>query len=133
MPSAPLPAEFERFLEAPRKAVVSTVRPDGAPVTTATWYEWAGGRIVLSMGGGGRRLRNIRHEPRIALTVLDDNWYSHLSLLCRVVEIRADPDYADIDRLSMRYEGTPYPDHDYEAVTVLAAVERWHTFGDPGR
>jgi PPOX class probable F420-dependent enzyme len=131
MPRAPLPPELERFIQAPRKAVVATITADGAPVSTATWYEWVDERIVLTMDATGRRIQNLRRDPRLALTVLGETWYNHVSLLGRMVEEHPDRDYAVIDRLSQRYEGTPYPDRDFECIYVLAAIERWHTWGDP--
>ena len=91
----------------PRPAVVATIGRDGWPVTAATWYEWAGGRILLSMEVSGHRIRNIRRDPRVSLTVLGESWYDHVSLLGRAVEIRDDPDFADVHRLSMHYLGEP--------------------------
>ncbi|HEU4449114.1 MAG TPA: TIGR03618 family F420-dependent PPOX class oxidoreductase [Gaiellaceae bacterium] len=132
MPPAPLPAELLRFLEKPRQAVVGTVRADGTPVTTPCWYDLdPDGRLVLSMDAASHRLRHLRAEPRLALSVLGDDWYSHVSLLGRAVELRPDPELADIDGLSHRYLGEPYEDRAYEGVTVVAEVERWHTYGDP--
>jgi PPOX class probable F420-dependent enzyme len=132
MPRAPLPPELRRFLEKPRHAVVGTVRDDAAPVTTPCWYGLdSDGRIVISMGDDSHRLRHLRANPRVALTVLGDNWYSHLSILGRAVVFRADADLADIDALSQRYEGVPYEDRSYRGVTALVEVERWHTWGDP--
>jgi PPOX class probable F420-dependent enzyme len=131
MPSAPLPPELERFLAKPRPAVVGTITADGSPVTTATWYEWADGRILLTMDASGRRIRNLRRDPRVALTVLGESWYDHLSLLGRAVEIRDDPDFSDVDRLSIRYDGRPYEPRDWSSVSVLVEIERWHTWGDP--
>lgn len=132
MPRAPLPPELERFLAKPRPAVVSTIRWDGSPVTAASWYDWIDSQILLTMHADGFRVRNLRRDPRVALTVLDDSWYTHLSLLGRVVEIRDDPDFTDLDRLSVRYEGRPYPERDSPSVTALVEIERWHTWGDPG-
>jgi PPOX class probable F420-dependent enzyme len=132
MPSAPLPAELQRFLAKPRHAVVGTVRPDGAPVTTACWYGVdEDGRIVLSMGHDSHRLRHLRANPRVALTVLGDDWYSHVSILGRAVEFRSDDDLADIDALSNRYWRAPYPDREYRGMTALVEVDRWHIYGDP--
>jgi PPOX class probable F420-dependent enzyme len=131
VPRAPLPPELERFLEKPRKAVVATVTEAGAPVSTATWYEWVDGRVVLTMDASGHRIRNLRRDPRVALTVLGDTWYNHVSLLGRMAEEHPDQDYAVIDRLSQRYEGEPYPDRDFECIYVLVEVDRWHTWGDP--
>jgi PPOX class probable F420-dependent enzyme len=132
MPDTPLPPALRTFLAAPRQAVVGTVRDDGAPVTTACWYGLEDdGRILLTMDLDSHRLRHLRGEPRVALTVLGDDWYNQLSILGRAVEIREDSDLADIDALSDRYRGEPYEDRSYNGISVLVEVERWHTWGDP--
>jgi PPOX class probable F420-dependent enzyme len=132
VPRAPLPAELGRFLAKPRHAVVGTVRGDGAPVTSPCWYDLASdGRIVLNMGEGSHRLRHLRADPRVALTVLGDDWYSHVSVLGRAVEFRRDYELADIDALSRRYGGGAYEDRDYRGVTVLVEVDAWHSWGEP--
>jgi PPOX class probable F420-dependent enzyme len=132
VPAAPLPADLERFVAKPRHAVVGTVRGDGAPVTTPCWYGIdEQGRLVLSMGHDSHRLRHIRGNPRVALTMLGDDWYSHVSVLGRAVELREDDDLADIDGLSQRYEGVPYEDRDFRGMTVVVEIERWHTWGHP--
>ena len=132
MPHAPLPDELSRFLAAPRPAVVASVRPDGAPITAATWYLWEDGRVILSMEADGLRARNLRGNPAIALTVLADDWYSQLSLVGRVVELRHDPELADLDRISLHYAGAPYPERDLDPVTAFVEIDRWSSFGSPG-
>jgi len=132
MPAVPLPPRLQAFLSAPRRAVVGTVRDDGSPVTTACWYGLLDdGRVLLTMDRDSHRLRHLRAEPRVALTVLGDDWYNQLSILGRAVEIREDPELADIDALSQRYLGEPYEDRSYNGVSVLVEIERWHTWGDP--
>ncbi len=132
MPAAPLPPELRRFVDKPRHAVVGTVREDGTPVTTPCWYGSDDrGRVILSMGQDSHRLRHIRANPRVALTVLGENWYSHVSIMGHAVELRSDDDLADIDALSQRYQGTPYEDRDYLGMTVLVEIDHWHTWGDP--
>jgi PPOX class probable F420-dependent enzyme len=132
VPAAPLPDELRRFVEKPRHAVVGTVRDDGTPVTTPCWYGLdEQGRLILSMGHDSHRLRHIRANPRVSLTVLGDDWYSHVSLIGRAVDFRSDDDLADIDALSQRYEGVPYEDRTYEGMTAFVEIERWHTWGDP--
>lgn len=134
MPAAPLPPDLEAFLAAPRPAVVATVRPDGSPSSAATWYDWRDQRVVLSMDGNGARARNLRHDPRFSLTVLADDWYHQLTVLGRIVELRSDTDFADLDRISHRYTGEAYPrDGADPTVTAFGVVERWHTWGTPGR
>ncbi|HEX5467683.1 MAG TPA: pyridoxamine 5'-phosphate oxidase family protein [Gaiellaceae bacterium] len=132
MPAAPLPAELLAFLAAPRPAVVGTVRPDGTPVTTACWYGLEDDRrILLTMDRDSHRLKHLRADPRVALTVLGDDWYNQLSLLGHAVEFREDADFADMDRLALRYLGETYQDRSYTGVSVFFEVDRWHTWGDP--
>ena len=132
MPSAPLPPLLERFLSAPRPAVVAVAGRDGRPVSAATWYLYEQGRVILSMASDGLRHRHVLADPRISLTVLADDWYSHVSVIGRVVELRDDVDHADIDRISHLYRGEPYGRRDEALVTAVATVERWHTYGEPG-
>jgi PPOX class probable F420-dependent enzyme len=132
MPSAPLPIELLAFLAAPRPAVVGTVRSDTMPVTTACWYGLEpDGRVLLTMDRDSFRLRHLRANPHVALTVLGADWYNQLSLLGRAVEFRGDENLADIDRLSQHYRGEPYEDRDYNGMTVLVEVDRYHTWGNP--
>jgi hypothetical protein len=132
MPSAPLPPPLLAFLASSRPAVVGTVRSEAVPVTTACWYGLEpDGRVLLTMDRDSFRLRHLRANPHIALTVLGADWYNQLSLLGRAVEFREDPDLADIDRLSQHYLGEPYEDRAYAGITVLVEIDRYHTWGDP--
>ena len=109
MPSVPVPADVDQFLRRANPAIVGTLRRDGSPHTVPTWYDWEDGRVLLNMDESRARLQHIRRDPRVSLTVLDGNqWYRHVSLLGRVVQIEDDDDWEDIDRLSRRYTGNPY-------------------------
>jgi hypothetical protein len=59
-------------------------------VTVACWYDRRDGR-VWSMNASAGRLEHLRDNPGVTITVFDDWWYSHVSLIGRVVEIREDP------------------------------------------
>jgi PPOX class probable F420-dependent enzyme len=129
VPPVPLPPELEEFLRLPNPAVVATIRPDGSPHTAATWYDWNGGRVLLNMDESRLRLRFMRRDPRVALTVLGrDSWYSHVSLLGRIVSIDDDPDLRDIDRLARRYTGRPFRTRDARRVSAWLEPERWHAW-----
>src|ERR1700694_517689 len=106
MPKGPVPPSIAEFLALPHFAVVATLRPDGSPHTVATWYDWEDGRVLLNMDESRLRLQFLRRDPRAGLTVLDEgSWYSHVSLIGRVVSIETDPDLTDIDRLALRFPG----------------------------
>jgi PPOX class probable F420-dependent enzyme len=127
MPKAPVPAALEDFLRRPNPAVIATLRADGAPSTVATWYLWEDGRVLVNMDEGRARLDDIRRDPRVSLTVLDgEDWYVHVSLRGRVVELYDDRDLADIDRLSRHYTGQPYRNRERGRVSAWIAVDSWH-------
>jgi PPOX class probable F420-dependent enzyme len=125
-----VPAEVSELLAKPNPAVIATVRPDGQPVSVATWYVWDDGRVLVNMDEGRKRLDYLRDNPRVTLTVLaEGDWYTHVSLQGRVTELRDDPDLADIDRISRHYTGQRYPTRDRGRVTAWIDVDRWHGWG----
>ena len=127
MPRAPLPPALVEFLKEPHAAVIATVRSDGAPYTAATWYDWDNGRLLVNMDFERLRLSHMRRDPRVAVTVLDiEDWYHAVTVLGRVVELRNDEAFADIDRLSQRYRSGPYWNRERRRITALIAPERWH-------
>ena len=129
MPPVPLPPELDEFLRLPNPAVVATIRPDGSPHTVATWYDWDGARVLLNMDESRLRLRFMRRDQRVALTALGrDSWYSHVSLLGRIVAIEDDPELRDIDRLARRYTGRPFRTRDARRVSAWLEPERWHAW-----
>jgi PPOX class probable F420-dependent enzyme len=130
VPTLPLPEDLRRLLEKPNPAVVATLRRDGTPVTVATWYALDGDRVLLNMDHSRVRVKHLRRDPRVSLTVLDEaDWHTHVSVLGRVVEWVEDEDLADIDRLAVRYTGRPYRVRDKPRVTAWVGIERWHGWG----
>ncbi|MEU0944147.1 PPOX class F420-dependent oxidoreductase [Streptomyces canus] len=131
MSKPPLPPEAVDLLSRPNPCVMATLRSDGTPVSTPTWYLWEDGRVLINLDEGRIRLQHLRRDPRVTLTVLDgDNWYTHVTLIGRVVEMYADEDLADIDRLSTHYGGRPYPNRVRGRVSAWIEVERWHGWGE---
>ncbi|MET7900745.1 PPOX class F420-dependent oxidoreductase [Streptomyces sp. NPDC005336] len=130
MSNPPLSEAAVAMLKKPNPAVIATLRADGQPVSTATWYLWDDGRILVNMDEGRKRLEHIRNDPRVTLTVLDEqNWYNHVSIIGHVGEVREDKDFTDIDRLSQHYLGKPYPQRDRHRVSAWIEIDRWHGWG----
>lgn len=130
MSKPPLPDAAVTVLEKANPAVITTLRSDGQPVATATWYLWENGRVLVNMDEGRKRLEHVRNDPRVSLTVLDEgNWYTHVSLIGRVVELIDDEGLADIDRLAGHYLGKPYPTRDRRRVSAWIEIDRWHGWG----
>ncbi|CAL9317141.1 PPOX class F420-dependent oxidoreductase [Streptomyces sp. R02] len=130
MSKPPLPPEAQELLRKPNPCVMATLRSDGTPVSTPTWYLWEDGRVLINLDEGRVRLRHLQRDPRVTLTVLDaDNWYTHVTLIGRVADMHDDEDLSDIDRLSRHYGGDAYPNRERRRVSAWVEVERWHGWG----
>ncbi|MBC9735085.1 PPOX class F420-dependent oxidoreductase [Nocardioides marmotae] len=131
MPDLPFPDDVRALLRKPNPAVVTTLRSDGSPVSVATWYLLEDDdRVLLNMDATRVRLRHLRRDPRVSLTILDEgNWYTHVSLVGRVTEMRDDEGLVDIDRCSTHYSGRPYPDRESPRVSAWMSIDRWHGWG----
>jgi PPOX class probable F420-dependent enzyme len=130
MSKPPLSETAAAMLRKANPAVITTLRPDGQPVSVATWYLWDDGRVLVNMDEGRKRLEYLRADPRVALDVLDESdWYTHLGLTGHLDDIRADTGLADIDRLARQYTGKPYPRRDRTRISAWIAIDGWHGWG----
>jgi PPOX class probable F420-dependent enzyme len=130
MPKPPLTEAAVSMLRKPNPAVITTLRRDGQPVAVATWYVWDDGRVLVNMDEGRKRLEHIRNDPRVSIDVLDESgWYTHVSIVGRVDELRDDTDMADIDRIARHYTGKPYSQRDRGRISALIAIDSWHGWG----
>jgi len=127
MPKLPLPPEVDELLRRPNPAVIATLKSDGSPHTAATWYDWDGERLLVNMGATRLRLKNMRRDPHVALTVLDGaSWYRQVTLLGHVMEIRDDAQFEDIDRLSLRYTRRQFGNRLRARISALIEPDRWY-------
>ncbi|MFJ6076654.1 PPOX class F420-dependent oxidoreductase [Streptomyces sp. NPDC093065] len=129
MPRPPLPHEAQDMLRRANPAVMATLRPDGSPVSTATGYLWEDGRILFSLDESRVRLKHLRRDPRVTLTVFDGpDWYTHVTVFGRVTEMYDDDGLRDIDRMALHITGKPYPDRKRPRVSAWMEIERWHSW-----
>ena len=128
--SSPLSDQAKEMLAKANPAVISTVRSDGQPVSAATWYLLRGEEILVNMDEGRVRLKHMRKDPRVSLTVLDsDDWYTHVTVIGRVTRMYDDDGLADIDALSRHYSGQEYPQRDRRRISAVIQVDRVHGWG----
>lgn len=130
MPQGPVPGPIAEFLSRPNPAVFASNRPDGQPVSVATWYLFENGQILVNLASIRKRLKYLETDPRVSLTVLDgDSWYSHVSIQGHVVSLEQDPDLSVIDRISQYYSGSDYRLRDQQRVSCWIEIDRWHAWG----
>lgn len=125
-----LPTDIAATIATPHPAVISTVHPDGYPVTVRTWFLYEDDHIVLSIdaaGARGGRLDHLRANPNLCITVLpNDDWTSYISVQGHVLAIADDEDLVTIDRMSRHYTGHPYPRR-RPRVCARVAIDSWHS------
>jgi len=66
-----MPPEVRRFLEAMRvPCVLSTLRRDGHPITSSTWYGFSPeGDVIIATPAARNKAKNVRRDGRISILV----------------------------------------------------------------
>jgi PPOX class probable F420-dependent enzyme len=67
-----LPDSARAVLDSPALAHLVTLNPDGSPQVTVVWVGLDGDEIVAAHLPEHRKVRNIRHDSRVALSVETD-------------------------------------------------------------
>lgn len=72
MAAIELPEPAREILESDAVAHVVTLDPDGTPHVSAAWVGLEGDEIVLGTLPDQRKLRNLRRDPRVAVSIPSD-------------------------------------------------------------
>lgn len=125
----PLPDDLLDLLRRPSPCFLATLVPDGSPQLTETWVSTDGDHIVVNIVGGMQKARNLARDPRVAVNVVDpDNVNRYYAVRGRVVATTAEGGRANIDEISQKYLGIPYPNFsgnpDETRLIVTIAAER---------
>src|SRR5271169_3998066 len=98
------------LLSRPNFAHLATLLPDGSPNVTPIWIGVTGNHIVITSGEGSLKVRNLRRDPRLALSVVDfHDPYEEVQIRGRVVEFRDDSKFEILDAISQKYTGKEFP------------------------
>ena len=117
--------DVRRVLDGTPFAHLASVLPDGAPHSVPVWIGTHEGHIAILTGPGSRKARNLRRDPRVALSLTPpDNPFQPVIIRGRVVEwIEGDAAWEIVDRISTKYTGGPYS-RDEERVIALIEPDR---------
>jgi PPOX class probable F420-dependent enzyme len=109
---AELNANARKLFEDPNLLFVGTINPDGSPQVTPVWTQLENGHITFNTARGRVKERNLRRDPRVALSITArDDPMDKVDVIGRVVNvIEGDEAHAQIDDLAEKYIGQrPYP------------------------
>lgn len=119
-----LPAAVLDLLRSPSTCYLATTMADGSPQVTQVWVDTDGTDVVINTVEGHLKLRNVRRDPRVALTVSDPaNPTAYVQIRGVVREITTDGAREHIDRVSQKYLGKPYPTFGAGGERVILRIE----------
>jgi len=97
---------IRKLLEEPNFANLATLMPDGSPQVTPVWVDFDGTHILVNTAEGRQKPRNVRHDPRVAVSIFNqESPYSYATFRGRVVEITHEGADQHIDRMAKKYLG----------------------------
>ena len=116
-----LEPDVRRLLDTTAVAHVATVLPDGSPHSVPLWVGTEGDRVAFLTGPGSRKARNLRRDPRVALSLAPpDNPFTPVIVRGQVVEwLEGDAAWEVIDRIATKYTGQPYPRGEERIVALI--------------
>ena len=116
-----LDPDVRRLLDGTSLAHLATVLPDGSPHTVPLWIGTRGDQVVFLTGPRSRKARNLRRDPRVALSLAAaDNPFTPVIVRGRVIEwLEGDAAWEIVDQISMKYTGAPYSRAEERIVAVI--------------
>ncbi|KQV75848.1 pyridoxamine 5'-phosphate oxidase [Aeromicrobium sp. Root344] len=114
--------EVREILDGTSTAHLATILPDGAPHSVPVWVGTEGERVAILTGPQTLKARNLRRDPRVALSLTPvDNPFHPVLIRGRVVEwLEGDAAWEVVDRIARKYIGQPYG---RDAERVVALIE----------
>ena len=100
-------AQLELF-DQPYFGIVTTVRADGSPQSTVVWVERDGDSVSFNTAYGRAKPSNLERDPRVSVLVTAPDFYHWVAVDGRA-ELTTDGAEEQIDRLSRKYDGKPWP------------------------
>jgi PPOX class probable F420-dependent enzyme len=120
-----LNSDVRHVLDGTSLAHLASLLPDGAPHSVPVWIGTYGDHVAIITGPGSQKARNLRRDPRVALSLTPpDNPFQPVIVRGRVVEwLEGDVAWEIVDRISTKYIGGPYS-RSQERVVALIEPDR---------
>ena len=121
-----IPPEFLDLVTTKKAfANLATVMPNGSPQVTPVWFDFDGRYLRVNSARGRVKDKNMRRDPRVALSILDpDNPYRYLEIRGRVIKITEDGAVEHTNLLARKYLGVERnPSRRPDQVRVMYVIE----------
>ncbi len=113
-----------KLLDDKNFAHVATIGEEGEPQVTPVWVEYDGTHVLFNTEEKRAKVKHMRKNPRIALSVLNAaNPYQYVEIRGSVVDITTEGADEMIDRLAKKYMGKDkYPFNKPGDVRVVVKI-----------
>jgi PPOX class probable F420-dependent enzyme len=112
------PADLERFVAAPRVAVLAYTRRDGSPNQVPIWYAYENGSFVMMTSSTSPKAKALARNPRVCMTIQDETPPYRAVIIDGTVTLEsAPPSGGTNSRLATRYFGK-LGGREYEKMTA---------------
>ena len=119
-----------KLLEGKNFASFVTLLSDGSPHVAPTWIDHEEYTILINTAMGRLKEKNVRKDPRVALSIYDnENPYHMVAIRGKVTEITTNEAENHIDKLAKRYLGMDkYPRRasDEKRILIKIKAEKIH-------
>ena len=93
-----------KLLEGKNFASFVTLLSDGSPHVAPTWIDHEGDVILINTAMGRLKEKNVRKDPRVALSIYDnENPYHMVAIRGKVTELTTKGAEDHVDKLAKRY------------------------------
>lgn len=115
--------DIKKLAHGPNFAAFTTFLPSGDAMTHVMWVDADDECLRINTEPHRKKFENLERDPRCTVAIIDAaNPYHYAEVRGRVIEtIRGDEARKNIDDLSMKYGGAPYPP---EAITTERVILR---------
>jgi PPOX class probable F420-dependent enzyme len=108
-------------------AHVATLLRDGSPHSVPVWVGVEGDSLAFFMLDGSTKDRNLRRDPRVALSITDPDEPLRMAAVRGRAETRLEGDAAQriVDRLAVKYTGKPYFQRSGNVAYLVTPESAW--------
>jgi PPOX class probable F420-dependent enzyme len=108
----------------PNFAALTTLLPDGSPMTHVMWVTCDDGHLYFNTEVHRQKYKNIRRDPRVALAVWRrDSPYEYVEVRGRVVDTITGPEALEqIHELARKYNGRDYDESRITTERVIVKI-----------
>jgi PPOX class probable F420-dependent enzyme len=130
---ATIPERGREILEKPSIGALATLMADGSPQVTPVWVDRDGDDIIVNTRDGRLKPRNIRRDPRVAISIPDPDPPTTALIVRGTAELSEEGAREHADKLARKYldeDVFPYIKPGDVRLLIRIHPERVFIYGD---